>query len=142
LVSKSFGGPDLSDYGKSSIMNELDRLLGKSNKSEYDLAFGADVIDACWGVIAIIPEAAVYAVMKNGWDLALSVIMTLVAFINLAIQNTLISILTLTISILCIVKLSTQASLIKDDSIWLLGLVSGAVGISTSCVPLGIAAYD
>jgi hypothetical protein len=85
---------------------------------------------------------AMFAVLKDKMDLALTLSMTLIAFMNLAIKDTIISVMTLGVSMICLAKLYSDQnrlnSITEDPTLTELGIVSSlsVIGVSSVCLLL------
>jgi hypothetical protein len=130
----SASGTSSTDFGKSAIMNEINGTLG-SNQNE-GVSDGVDIFDACFGIFTFIPEMAMFAVLKDKMDFALTLSMTLLAFMNLAIKDPIISVMTLGVSLICLAKLYCDMADIEDKMLVNLGLACSGGGIVISTVSL------
>ena len=132
----STSGSGSTDFGKSTITDELDNILG-SNQNE-SISEGAEVFDACFGVFAFGPEMGLFAVLKDKMDFALTISMTLLAFMNLVIKDSIISVITLGVSLICLAKLYCDMAEIEDRALVTLGLLCSGAGITISGICLWI----
>jgi hypothetical protein len=81
-----------------------------------------------------------FAVLKDKMDFALTLSMTVLAFMNLALKDPIISVMTLGVSLLCLAKLcydQNRLNGITNDPILIkLGLITSLSGIGVSSVCL------
>ena len=134
----SASGTNPTDYGKSAIMDELNAMLGSSqNETVSD---GADVFEACFGIFTFIPEMAMFAVLKEKLTFALTLSITLLAFMNLVTKDPIISVTTLGVSLICLAKLYHDQDdlfeITKDKTLIKFGQFSALSGIGASSICL------
>jgi hypothetical protein len=134
----SASGTNPTDYGKSAIMDELNAMLGSSqNETVSD---GANVFEACFGIFTFIPEMAMFAVLKEKMNFALTLSITLLAFMNLVTKDPIISVMTLGVSLMCLAKLFVDQDVLSkitgDQTLIDFALVTamGGIGVSSACL--------
>jgi hypothetical protein len=130
------------DYGKSAIMAELGELLGSSPNE--NISVGMDVLDSCYGIFTLIPEIALFAILKDKFDLALTVSITLLAFMNLGLKDPIISVMTLGASLILLGKLYHDRTdltiLIKEPALINFAFVVAfsGIGVSSACLAIEV----
>ncbi len=127
----------IQDDTRSGVMGWLGASPEGSSESDSDLEEGMSVFDGCWGVFEIIPEMAILEscrTLKNVRNLALSIMVTSLAFINLAIGDVTLEVLTLALSELLWLEsfweFITSGAMDKELSI--LAIIVSFVGVTTS----------